>query len=48
MPTNKVKLGILGTGMAGKAENAVVKNKRKKKKRLDNIMSSIRSGRKTK
>lgn len=45
MPSDREKLGALGKGMARKAGETVVKTKRKKKKRLDGIMSQIRSGR---
>lgn len=42
MPTDKAKLGVLGSGMARKAGNAIVQDKKKKKERLDNIMSELK------
>ncbi|MBT8448164.1 MAG: hypothetical protein KJO69_00645 [Gammaproteobacteria bacterium] len=45
---DKEKLGVLGSGMAKKAGKAIVKNKKKKKSRLDEIMGGLKSGRKAK
>lgn len=45
MPSDKEKLGMLGSGMAKKAGSTVAKAKKKKKSRLDAIMSGIQSGR---
>ena len=46
----KPKLGetekMLGRGMARKAGKSVIQANKRKKRRLDNIMSQIRSGRK--
>lgn len=45
---DKTKLGMLGSGMAKKAAQAVVDRKKKKKSKLDEIMSGITTGRKAK
>ena len=47
MPSTREKLGMLGSGMARQTGETVVKAKRKKKKRLDDIMSQIKAGRKS-
>lgn len=47
MPSTREKLGMLGSGMARKTGETLVKSKRKKKKRLDGIMSQIKAGRKS-
>lgn len=49
MPTERTKLGILSllnTGMARKAGEEALKTDKKKKKKLDEIVGSIRSTRK--
>lgn len=46
MATDKERLGVLGSGAAGKAAATLMKDKKKKKSRLDEIMSGIRTGRK--
>lgn len=45
---NKTKLGMLGSGMANKAAKLALENKKKKKSKLDEIMSGITTGRKAK
>ena len=45
MPTDKQRLGALGSGMAAKAGAAALDAKKKKKSRLDDIMGQIRGSR---
>ena len=43
---DRVRLGALGNGTLRKAGEDIVKDKKKKKSKLDEIMSGLQSGRK--